>query len=585
MGAANRIGWRGGDRLSVVVLAAALAVPLAAAPANAAGDLLLPYRILAVPSEADAVAIGDVTGDGRADVVATTGYSNDPAVDFHLLVLAQVPGGSLASPVAYATAGSYPARPGSLALADVTGDGRLDVVVGLDRSGIQVFPGQADGTLGAPAFTGTGDSTRVATGNLDGVGGLDVAGIGWGSNTITTLSWSGGALVPTATYAARHGGYDDLEIGDVTGDHRDDLVVMSGQGLLPNLSILAQRPTGGFAAAAEYSVGNNALTAGIGLGDVTGDGRIDVVASYGGNRPSSSLAVFAQTPAGTLAVPVSYPSYDIPEPVAIQDLDADGRADTVTMHGGWLRAGVYRGLPGGTLAAEDLYTVTYASHYNAQGLALGDINGDGAADVVEADYNEGLIVLLNSGVRHSTPPAAPTMTSAIGGDRTVSLGWAAPGADGGSPVTSYTATAAPGGATCTTNGLGCVIGGLANGTAYAFTVHATNAIGSSAESNALWATPATVPSTPRSLSAKSGQGGISLKWSAPTSNGGSAISGYRLYRGTTSGGESLLATVNANATSFVDTAVARKTKYFYWLTAFNARGESSRSSEVSATAR
>ena len=42
------------------------------------------------------------------------------------------------------------------------------------------------------------------------------------------------------------------------------------------------------------------------FGDVTGDGRADVVASYGGNRPSSFIAVFAQTAGGTLAAPVSY---------------------------------------------------------------------------------------------------------------------------------------------------------------------------------------------------------------------------------------------------------------------------------------
>jgi hypothetical protein len=74
-------------------------------------------------------------------------------------------------------------------------------------------------------------------------------------------------------------------------------------------------------------------------------------------------------------------------------------------------------------------------------------------------------------------PAAPAAPSAVAGDRQVLVTWAAPAANG-SPITGYTVTAAPGGATCTTTGaLSCTVGGLTNGTAYTFTVVATNAIG------------------------------------------------------------------------------------------------------------
>ena len=58
-----------------------------------------------------------------------------------------------------------------------------------------------------------------------------------------------------------------------------------------------------------------------------------------------------------------------------------------------------------------------------------------------------------------------------------------PADDGGSPVLDYMATAIPGGATCTTAGTSCVVSGLANGTAYTFTVTARNAIGISAPSD------------------------------------------------------------------------------------------------------
>ena len=94
-----------------------------------------------------------------------------------------------------------------------------------------------------------------------------------------------GALGAATVYPARHSGYDDLEIGDVSGDGRDDIVVMSGQTYAtPNMSVLAQLAGGGFGAAAEYRVGDQINSNGIGVGDVTGDGRLDVVAAYGGNR-------------------------------------------------------------------------------------------------------------------------------------------------------------------------------------------------------------------------------------------------------------------------------------------------------------
>ena len=296
-------------RISVFAIASVLLLSLLAiVPAGvvASGTQFGPYQVTPVGSEPEAVAIGDVTSDGIADIVLTTGYDNIPA-DFGLFVFAGQADGTLAAPVTYATAGTYGDRPETVDIGDVNGDGRPDVVVGLSGLGIQLFAQAADGTLGAPVLVPSVDSHKIAIGDFDTSGRSQVAGIGWGTDTVTIFADTGAGLAAARTYPARHDGWDDIEAGDVTGDGRTDIVVMSGQGLVPNVSVLPALADGTFGAAAEYSVGDNQLTRGVGIGEVTGDGRPDVVATYGGNSPNGRLGIFAQTPTGTLDdLPIPY---------------------------------------------------------------------------------------------------------------------------------------------------------------------------------------------------------------------------------------------------------------------------------------
>jgi fibronectin type 3 domain-containing protein len=556
------------------------ATAVGAVPAS----LFQPYQATPVGSWPEAVAIGDVNGDGRNDVVMTTSYYFDPANDFHLWVFLQAVDGTLSPPVSYATAATYGNRPDSVAIGDITGDGRADVVVGIDGVGVQVFPQLSSGALGSPAMYASSNTGKIRLGQLNGDGRLDVAGVGWGTNTVDVLLNDGhGGLSAPVTYAAQHAGYEDLEVADVTGDGRDDVVVMSGQTYaVPNVSVLPQLAVGGLGAAAPYTVRANTNTQGIGVGDLNGDGLNDVVASYGGNRPNSFLAVLAQTGSAMLAGPVSYPSYDIPEPVDVADLDLDGRADVVTLHGGWSDAGAYLQQLDGTLGTELLYPIPYASHYNPHGLVVGDVNGDGSPDIVLADYNNGLVVLRNT-TQPTNTPTAPVLKAPVSAADGISLTWTQPPSTGGSPsgYRLYRGTSSGGETLLASLGTATSFtdSTAVPGTTYYYQVAAANPIGQSARSNERSSAAPTAPGAPQLTAATPGTGGITLRWNAPASDGGSPLTGYRIYRGT-----SLIATIGAANTSYTDTSAASGTTYSYAVTAVNAIGESSVSNQLSATA-
>src|SRR6476661_8290585 len=196
------------------------------------------------------------------------------------------------------------------------------------------------------------------------------------------------------------------------------------------------------------------------------------------------------------------------------------------------------------------------------------------------------------GTAAAVVPAAPQSLTAVAGDGSVNLSWAAPTSDGGSPITGYSiyrGTSA-GGESATpiaTNVKTSTYAdtGRVNGTRYFYTVAAVNAVGTSPQSNEASATPrATVSSAPVGLLASGGDTSVALSWQMPASDGGSGITGYNVYRGTSAGGESSVPVAsNVALTSFTDTSVSNGTKYFYKVAAVNGVGTSPQSNEASAT--
>ena len=137
-----------------------------------------------------------------------------------------------------------------------------------------------------------------------------------------------------------------------------------------------------------------------------------------------------------------------------------------------------------------------------------------------------------SGASNSVTPAlsvpgAPTIGTVTGGNGQASVAFTAPASNGGSAITGYTVTSSPGGFTATGTSAPITVTGLTNGTAYTFTVKATNANGTGANSAASSSvTPATAPGAPTIGTVTGGNGQASVAFTPPTSNGGSAITSY-----------------------------------------------------------
>jgi predicted phage tail protein len=135
------------------------------------------------------------------------------------------------------------------------------------------------------------------------------------------------------------------------------------------------------------------------------------------------------------------------------------------------------------------------------------------------------------------------------------------------------------------NTLTDTITGLTNGTTYYFTVKAVNLTGTSTASNEANAIPATVPGAPTGLTATPAAGQVTLSWTAPGNNGGSAILGYNVYEGTKPGQESGTPVNGAPISGTTDTltGLTNGQTYYFTVKAVNAIGSSNASNEASAT--
>ena len=170
----------------------------------------------------------------------------------------------------------------------------------------------------------------------------------------------------------------------------------------------------------------------------------------------------------------------------------------------------------------------------------------------------------------ATAPGVPTGVVGVAGDGQVSVSWTAPTSQGGTTITGYTVRSSDSDVeTCETSLVSCVVTGLTNGTSYTFTVTATNSAGTSTASDPSDSvTPATAPSVPTGVVGVAGDGQVSVSWTAPTSQGGTTITGYTVRSSPGS------QTCETAALSCTVTGLTNGTAHTFTVTATNARGNS-----------
>jgi hypothetical protein len=314
------------------------------------------------------LAVGDINSDGRLDAVTANNYDNSVAV------LLGTPSGGFGPKTTLA------ASAGRLLLADVSGDGQLDIIISRFFS-VTLLKSLGNGQFAAPATysVGMGVERSVAAGDVNGDGKQDLV---TADNDATTLSvllgTGGGAFGPRATYGVPYspqsvvlydanqdgrldiivatdnqklfmllglstGGFGtasllaslpatQLLLVDVTGDGRLDLVLPSGAAL----AVLPGLATGGFGAALVYST--QVALERVALGDVTGDGLQDIVTYPSARFPTPSLTttvtVLPALATGGYGLAASYPVGNIPADIVLGDVNQDGHLDILAANAG-----------------------------------------------------------------------------------------------------------------------------------------------------------------------------------------------------------------------------------------------------------
>ena len=422
------------------------------------------------------------------------------------------------------------------ATGDVTGSGVVGGLVG-NNSGATISACYATGTV-----TGSGDE----------VGGL----VGVSSGTISACYATG-----DVTGSGDH-------VGGLLGRNEDTISACyatgNATGTGKNVGGLVGRNPAAGTISACYSTGDATSSSGSSnVGGLVGRDTGAITNSYFDSDTSNRLDTddYAKTTT-ELQTPTAYGTgiyvnwnidVDNGQPIGVEDGTAIGDA-----------------------AADDPWDFGTDSEYPALRV---DFNANGTSTAFEF-AGQGRAV-------PATVPDAPTALMATAANTEVTLSWTAAASDG-APVTSYMIDyslmadfASSTTATIMAAATSYTASGLTNGTLYYFRVAAVNVAGTSAYhpgvgGTAVSATPApTVPSAPSALTATAADAAVTLNWTPPSDNGGSAIANYMVdYSLSADFSSSTTATTMGAATSYTASSLVNGTLYYFRVAAVNAVGTS-----------
>ena len=351
-------------------------------------------RAYNVDLDRKSVAAGDLDGDGKPDLVVTNFCGTDSTCSSNgtVSVLLAVGDGT------YKFAASYPlgAGPLSVALADVNGDKKLDLIaVNRGDKSVSVLLGNGDGTFQSALTYAAGNSpVSVAVGdfNKDGKPDLAIAGDCGSSacaqpGNVSVLFGNGdGSFQSAATYAV---GYSpsSIVVGDVNGDGNLDVAVSNACGKDSSCqsngtaTLLLGDGKGAFTSGADVELGNSPSA--VTLGDLNGDGVPDLVAAY---RADNKVGVLQGKGDGTFKAQVTYQVGTAPSAVVVADFNGDGKRDVAVANLKDSKVSVLFGNGDGSLQT----AVHYPVGVGPESLVAIDPTNSGHADLVSANGNGGV---------------------------------------------------------------------------------------------------------------------------------------------------------------------------------------------------